>query len=90
MTVDGVLFEVPSLLIGKKVVLRYDPHRPRMQVQAWYEGKDYGTCRRLDRYANTRVKRSESTKGAIVDQSREAIPSVHAGLVAAGLRRAES
>lgn len=90
VTVDGVLFEVPSLLIGKKVTLRYDPHRPRMQVQAWYEGKDYGICRWLDRYANTRVKRSESTKGAIVDQSREAIPSVHAGLVAAGLRKAES
>jgi transposase InsO family protein len=87
VTVDGVLFEAPSLLIGKKVTLRYDPHGPRRSVDAWYDGKDYGTCRLLDRYANTRVKRSKNTKGTVVEESTEVIPSVQAGLVAAGLRR---
>jgi transposase InsO family protein len=87
VTVGGVLYEVPSVLIGKKVTLRYDPHRPRLQVEAWHEGKHYGSCRILDRYANTRVKRSDSRKGAIVEDSPGTLPSVQAGLVAAGLRR---
>ncbi len=90
VTVNGVLYEAPSVLIGKKIVLKYDPHGQRHQVEAWHEGRSYGTCRRLDRYANTRVKRSESTKGAIVDQSRKDSPSVQAGLAAAGLRRVQA
>jgi putative transposase len=90
VTIDGVLFEVPSNLIGKKVALRYDPHRPRTQVEVWYDGKTYGVCRLLDSYANTRVKRSQSTKGAVVEQSPGNQLSVQAGLVAAGLRRGAS
>jgi putative transposase len=90
VTVDGVLFEVPSALIGKKVTLRYNPHEPRVRVEAWCEGKNYGNCRRLDRYANTRVKRSMTTKGAVVENSTDELPSVQAGLAAAGLRRGES
>lgn len=90
VVVDNVLYEVPSVLVGKKVILRYDPHGLRMQVEVLFENKSYGTCRKLDRYANTKVKRSESIKGAIIEQSHDPIPSVQAGLKAAGLRRAES
>jgi hypothetical protein len=71
------------------VALRYDPHKPRKQVEVWYDGKDFGLCRLLDRYANTKVKRSTTIKGAVVEQNVGEHRSVHVGLVAAGLTRSE-
>ncbi len=88
--IDGTLFEVPSNLIGKKVALRYDPHKPRNQVEVWYDGKDFGLCRILDRYANTKVRRSISVKGAVIEHENGNRDSVHAGLAAAGLSRGAS
>lgn len=90
VTIDGTLFEVPSNLIGKKVALRYDPHKPRKQVEVWHEGKDFGLCRILDRYANTKVRRSTSVKGGLTEQEPGNRDSVQAGLAAAGLGRAAS
>jgi putative transposase len=89
ITIDGALFEAPSNLIGKKVALRYDPHKPRTQIEIWYEGKSFGLCRILNRYANTRVKRSLSTKGAIVEQVANDQPVFNVSLAAAGLKRSE-
>ncbi|MDP2816661.1 MAG: DDE-type integrase/transposase/recombinase, partial [Rectinemataceae bacterium] len=90
VTIDGVLFEVPSLLIGKKICLRYDPHKPRLSVEAVSEGKSFGDCRQVDAYANTRVRRSLSTKGAIEDQTKATDGSVQAGLAAATLTGGKS
>lgn len=93
VTIDGTLFEVPSNLIGKKVALRYDPHRPRLSVDVWCDGKDYGTARLLDRYANTKVQRSNGgtdvgTAGGAGGVGTSGPPdSVQAGLAAAGLSR---
>lgn len=55
VTVNGALYEVPSILIGRRVKLRFDAHgvRPRMFVLC--DGVDYGECRLVDTYANTKV-----------------------------------
>jgi len=90
VTMERKHFEVPSILIGKKVCLRYNPHHATPVVEVWYDGKNYGDCRRLDAYANTRVRRTEKTKREVPVTPHQAEPLVPAGLVAAGLRRAKS
>lgn len=97
ITINSILFEVPSVLIGKTVVLRYDPHRPRSTVAVWSEGKHYGECRLLDRYANTKVRRIQSTPSVAASPASTQLPPgpeqvtpAQASLVAAGLRRQDS
>jgi len=90
VTLDRKYFEVPSILIGKKVCLRYNPHQASPTVEVWFDGKNYGDCRRLDAYANTQVRRTEKTKREVPVTPHQAEPLVPAGLVAAGLRRTDS
>jgi transposase len=64
VTLDGVLYEVPSTLIGERIVLRYDafiPHE-RRRLTILLDGKECGTARKVDSYANTKVRRSELHK----------------------------
>jgi len=83
VTINTTLYEVPPILCGKKIVLRFNPHQSGHKVQAWYEGKDYGECRIVDSYANTRVKRSNCVKGAVQDYSVNQGTSVRSSLTAA-------
>lgn len=83
VTINTTLYEVPPILCGKKIILRFNPHQSGHKVQAWYEGKDYGDCRIVDSYANTRVKRSNSVKGAVQDCSINSGSSVRSSLTAA-------
>jgi len=61
LTVDGVLFEVASTLIGERVTLRYDPrldpHRRRLFV--FHAGQLVAEARLVDSYANAKVRRGE-------------------------------
>jgi putative transposase len=59
ITLDGVLFEVPSIWIGRRVRFRYDPAvpAPRRRLELRENGQTVGEARRVDSYANTRVKR---------------------------------
>lgn len=84
ITIGGTLFEAPPILIGKRVTLRYNPHKVRNSVEAVYDGKSYGSCRLVDSYANTKVKRSTYNTQAFQDctVSGEASP-VQASLAAA-------
>jgi transposase len=61
ITLDGVLFEVPSDLIGERVSLRYDPHLPteRRRLLLFHRGQSLGEARLVDSYANARVRRGE-------------------------------
>ena len=64
ITLDGVLYELPSTLIGERVMLRYDalvPHE-RRRLTILVDGKNCGTARKVDSYANTRVRRSDMNK----------------------------
>jgi putative transposase len=60
VTLDGVLYEVPSSLIGKKIKLRYDPTLApaRRRLTILLDGTICGTARVVDSYANARVRRT--------------------------------
>ena len=64
VTLDGVLYEVPSTLIGERIILRYDPFLPheRRRLTILLDGTDCGAARKVDSYANTKVRRSELHK----------------------------
>ncbi len=61
VSVNGIAFEVPSVLIGKRVDITYDPKPPLNRIT----GKDYGEARPVDLYANTRIKRNKNFTGEI-------------------------
>ena len=87
VTMNSKLYEVPPILCGKKVTLRYNPQNSSAKVQVWFDGKDYGSCRQVDSYANSRVKRSQNVKGAIEDSSAGQQGHIQAGLAASSYRR---
>jgi transposase len=57
VSVGGVHYEVPSVLIGSKVKLTRNPHADIPLISVYRDGKDYGKARRVDAYANARSKR---------------------------------
>jgi putative transposase len=76
VTLDGVLYEVSSLLIGERVSLAFDPDlSPEKRVLYLCQaGKDCGTARKVDSYANARVRRGSLTHAAVVDSTQEQDP----------------
>jgi putative transposase len=64
VTLDGALFEVPSDLIGERIGLRYDPHRPpeRRRLQIMRGGERIGEARLVDSYANAKVRRTDISR----------------------------
>ena len=61
ITLDGVLYELPSTLIGERVVLRYDPTLPpsNRRLFVHHGGRHVGEARLVDSYANARVRRAD-------------------------------
>jgi len=61
ITLEGVLFEVPSSLIGERISLTYDPHLPaqRRRLFIAHQGQPCGSARLVDSYANARVLRKD-------------------------------
>lgn len=61
VTLDGVLFELPSTLIGERVVLRYDPTLPpaNRRLFVHHRGRLVGEARLVDSYANAHVRRAD-------------------------------
>ncbi len=58
VSLNGRLYEVDPLLVGQRVVLRYDPGAPPSRpLDVVHDGKPAGKATRLDAYANTAVKR---------------------------------
>jgi putative transposase len=70
VTLDGVLYEVPSPLIGERISLFYDPFLPpqRRRPQIRHEGKDCGLARIVDSYANSRVRRSNLLNDPVIEE----------------------
>ncbi len=64
ITLGGVLFEVPSTLIGERINLRYDPHIPaeHRRLQIVQHGQSIGEARMVDSYANAYVRRGDLQK----------------------------
>ena len=63
-TLDGVLYEVPSSLIGERITVRYDPSVPveRRRLVVLLGQTECGTARVVDSYANTKVRRTDLHK----------------------------
>lgn len=57
VSVSGIRYEVPSVLIGSKVKLKRNPHADVPAISVFRDGKAYGKARRVDVYANARSKR---------------------------------
>jgi len=58
VSLDGRLYEVDAVLVGRTVVLRHDPAAPpRRPLQVVLDGKPAGEATVLDAYANTAVRR---------------------------------
>jgi len=58
-TLDGVLYEVPVVLKGKNIKVRFNPLQIPRTLELVYEKRSYGQARVVDTYANTRVKRTQ-------------------------------
>lgn len=58
ITVNGTLYEVPSILIGRTVKVRFDPWIPNAPRHLFCDGIAHGEARVVDTYANTRVSRA--------------------------------
>ena len=65
LTLNGTLYEVAPILIGKRVKILFDPNKPCGRLQVWYEGQSYGDARIVDSYANTKVKRNATSNGSV-------------------------
>ena len=61
VSLDGVVYEVEALLVGEKVVLRFDPAKRGAPVDVWHGGNKIGQARVVDTYANCFVKRAHNT-----------------------------
>ncbi|MBT4499521.1 MAG: DDE-type integrase/transposase/recombinase [Gemmatimonadetes bacterium] len=63
-TLDGMLYEVSSSLIGERITVRYDPRIPpeRRRLSVLLGQIDCGSARVVDSYANTKVRRSDLDK----------------------------
>ena len=92
VTLQGVLYEVDSTLIGEHIHLRYDVSIPplRRRVEVLLDGKPRGDARIVDTYANSRVRRAFNSDQLVVEQhpSQSAQPSatpVSASLAASRL-----
>ncbi len=58
VSLHGRLYEADAILVGRTVVLRYDPEAPpNRPVQILLDGKPAGQATILDAYANTAVRR---------------------------------
>jgi putative transposase len=71
LTLNGVLYEVDSTLIGERIRLRYDPVLPpkRRRVEVFLDGRSRGEARIVDAYTNTRVRRANNSEHLLVQES---------------------
>jgi len=57
-TLEGVLYEVPAVLKGKNITVRFNPFQAGRKLELICEKTSYGEARVVDTYANSRVKRT--------------------------------
>ena len=71
VSVNGTAFEVPPVLIGRKVSISFNPNPPVTRILVRCDGRDYGEAKPVDLYANTKVKRNKDFGGEIEIDSEE-------------------
>lgn len=60
VSLHGTAFEVDANLVGRAVVLRFDPERPRAAVQVFADGKRYPDAKPVDTKANCFIRRARA------------------------------
>lgn len=78
ITVNGTLYEVPSILIGRTVKVRFDPRIPNAPRYVFCDAIGHGEARVVDTYANTKVSRSHPDR----DHLEHNAESRHANITA--------
>lgn len=70
ITLDGLLYEVPSILIGERIHVCYDPHLPpdKRTLLIRHQGQECGIARIVDSYANAKVRRNGLFKEPEVEE----------------------
>ena len=78
LTLQGMLYEVPSVLIGERVNLSYDPFLPahKRTLLVSHQGQESGTARIVDSYANAKVRRGNLLKDPVIQQSEDPVSEV--------------
>jgi transposase InsO family protein len=73
ITLEGVLFEVPSNLIAERIKIRYDPHVPitRRRLLIYHNGAPLEEARIVDSYANTRVRRGDLQRSIQITEEKQ-------------------
>ncbi len=63
VSLNGTVFEVDALLVGKSVILRFDPAAPPARgVEVWHDGKFIVHAKPVDAYANCFVRRDRASR----------------------------
>ena len=63
VSLNGTVFEVDALLVGKSVILRFDPAAPPARgVEVWHDGKFIAHAKPVDAYANCFVRRDRASR----------------------------
>jgi transposase InsO family protein len=63
VSLHGVVYEVDAVLVGERVLLRYDPGAPAGQpIQVWHNGQAIEQAKPVQTYANCFVKRHRPSR----------------------------
>jgi len=63
VSLNGVVYEVDAVLVGERVLLRYDPGAPAGQpIQVWHNGQPIEHAKPVQTYANCFVKRHRPSR----------------------------
>lgn len=65
VSLHGRVYEVDPVLVGRSVLLRYDPERPERPVQVWHDGTRHADAPLVDAYANCFVKRNADRRSIL-------------------------
>jgi len=72
VSLHGRVYEVDPVLVGRSVLLRYDPERPERPVQVWHDGTRTADAPLVDAYANCFVKRNADRRSILEPSDRHA------------------
>jgi len=78
ITLEGLLYEVPSILIGERISVCYDPFLPPSgrELLIRHDGGDSGPARLVDSYANTKVRRGALKQDAVIEETTDSVAPV--------------
>jgi len=59
VSLNGLVYEVDASLVGRTVILRFEPAAQHRGVQVWLDGKKIHDAKVVDVYANAFVRRDK-------------------------------